>query len=156
LPEKKDKETGVSERDRILGLIRDISLRGRAEGVYLVMIFQRPDSSVMPTLIRDNLTTKVVLGGSETAFEMCFGSEKAKGLDPVTLGHGYASISDGPVQLFRFPEYPQSKFLRDLEDRELDLSGTERDPRGILRFASRPKTDESKEPGRSQTVEIDR
>lgn len=124
LPTKKDKETGISERDRILALLRDISLRGRAAGVQLIMIFQRPDGAILPTIIRDNLTAKVVLGGSIIAFEMAFGSDKAKGLDPVTLGHGYASISDGSIELFRFPEYSQAKFLDDLGSHSMAAQGT--------------------------------
>ncbi|MBD1371955.1 hypothetical protein IC620_06225 [Hazenella sp. IB182357] len=115
LSTKKDKETGQSERERILGLLRDISLRGRAAGVQLVMIFQRPDSTFMPTVIRDNLTAKIVLGGSKTALEMAFGKDKSKQLDSVSLGHGYVCIGDGRVELFRFPDYAQSTFLDDLE-----------------------------------------
>jgi energy-coupling factor transporter ATP-binding protein EcfA2 len=152
LPAKKEKETGESERDRILGMLRDISLRGRAAGVQLVMIFQRPDSAFMPTVIRDNLTAKIVLGGSETALEMAFGREKSKDLAPVKLGNGYASIGDGLVKLFRFPDYSQSKFLRDLQDRQQDTPGTERGPRGIIRLVGRPRKTESREPGFPQLM----
>ncbi|MBD1371253.1 AAA family ATPase [Hazenella sp. IB182357] len=122
LSTKKDKETGQSERERILGLLRDISLRGRAAGVQLIMIFQRPDSTFMPTVIRDNLTAKIVLGGSETALEMAFGRDKSKQLDSVTLGHGYACIGDGRIELFRFPDYAQSKFLDDLEQQRSSVA----------------------------------
>ena len=117
LSSKKDKETRISERERILGLLRDISLRGRAAGVQLIMIFQRPDSSFMPTVIRDNLMAKVCLGGSETALEMCFGKERMKGLDPVKPGYGYVSIGDELPILFRFPKYNQENFLSDLGNR---------------------------------------
>mgnify|MGYP001267349267 CR=1 FL=1 len=139
LPTKKDKGTGISERDRTLALLRDISLRGRAAGVQLIMIFQRPDGAILPTIIRDNLTAKVVLGGSIIAFEMAFGSDKAKGLDPVKLGHGYASISDGSIELFRFPEYTQAKFLDDLEN-----------------SSGRPVTDESTETEPLRSLELSR
>jgi energy-coupling factor transporter ATP-binding protein EcfA2 len=110
------KETGESQRERILCLLRDISLRGRAAGVHLVMIFQRPDSTFIPTVIRDNLMVKIVLGGSETALEMAFGKEKSKALDPVSLGYGYSCIGDEKVELFRFPDYAQTTFLNDLWD----------------------------------------
>lgn len=50
LSEKKGKGEPKSERDEILQLMQDISLRGRAAGVFMVLIFQRPDS----TFIRFN------------------------------------------------------------------------------------------------------
>ena len=126
LDDRRSKEKPQSDRERIMNKIRDISLRGRAAGVFLVLIFQRPDSTVMPTIIRDNLMAKVCLGGSETALEMCFGKERSKTLDPVKPGYGYVAIGDEVPRLFRFPDYSQEKFLADMDNRERDMEGTRR------------------------------
>lgn len=143
LSEKKGKGEPKSERDEILQLMQDISLRGRAAGVFMVLIFQRPDSTFIPTVIRDNLMCKVVLGGSETALEMAFGREKMKGLDPVEKGHGYVMLGDGEPVLFRFPDYSQSKFQEDLA--KVKGAGSEWRLRDVIRLDSRRREKEEAE-----------
>lgn len=112
---KKRKDDGPT-REEVWSWIQDISLRGRALGVFLILITQRPDSDFLPTVVRDNLTLKVLLGGSETALQMTFGKEKSKGLelfeDP---GTGYLMVADGEVRPFRFPFYSLECFKKDLE-----------------------------------------
>lgn len=115
LSSKKKQGEERSEREEMYEKLRDIALRGRACGVFLILILQRPDASYLPTIVRDNMRLKVVLGeGSETAFEMCFGSEKKK-LTPLSLGQGYYEL--GELGAFSFPDYAMETFLEDMRFR---------------------------------------
>lgn len=101
-----------SERERVEEAVRDIVLRGRAAGVFILMVVHRPDSTILPTVIRDNMLFKAVLGkAKDTAYEMSFGSEY-KNLEPMQRGQGYYSL--GEVNDFVFPFYSQEDFMRDL------------------------------------------
>jgi len=118
VPEKTAKK-GAPTRKDVWAWIRDISLRGRALGVFLILITQRPDSEFLPTVVRDNMTLKVMLGGSETALQMVFGKEKSKGVELVEeKGMGYFMQADGEVRPFRFPYYSMEQFKEDLENRD--------------------------------------
>lgn len=134
LSSTKKKGEEKSERDEMFGKLRDISLRGRAAGVFLILILQRPDSTFMPTVVRDNLMLKVVLKGSETAFEMAFGSQYKK-LEPLEPGGGYYMIEDEPRK-FVFPNYELEQFKEDLGEQRFskELEGEE-----IKGFVSRPE-----------------
>ncbi|SFX52848.1 FtsK/SpoIIIE family protein [Thermoactinomyces sp. DSM 45891] len=119
LSTKKDKETGKTEKELLFDKLRDIALRGRAAGVNLILILQRPDSSFLPTVIRENLTTKVVLGaGSDTAYEMAFGSENKK-LKALKLGEGYI-MKGQELTNFSFAEYKLEDFKKDLQSRNVE------------------------------------
>lgn len=122
VPNKKKQGEAESERDKLFSKLRDISLRGRAAGVFLILILQRPDSSFMPTIVRDNLMCKIVLGGSQTALEMAFGSEHKK-LSHLDQGQGYAMIDE--LIPFMFPNYEQSQFVSDLQGRITDSASKE-------------------------------
>lgn len=118
VPEK-TAEKGAPTRKDVWAWIRDISLRGRALGVFLILITQRPDSEFLPTVVRDNMTLKVMLGGSETALQMVFGKEKSKGVELVEeKGMGYFMQADGEVRPFRFPYYSMEQFKKDLGNRD--------------------------------------
>lgn len=108
---KKDEE-GKTEKDRVFSKLRDIALRGRAAGVFLILVFQRPDASYLPTVIRDNMMCKVVLKGSKTAFEMAFG-EEGRGLEPLEAGQGYVKTVGHP-EVFNFPNYGLEQFKKDM------------------------------------------
>lgn len=114
LSQTKKKGEDKSDRDKMFGKLRDISLRGRAAGVFLILILQRPDSSFMPTVVRDNLMLKVVLKGSETAFDMAFGSQYKK-LEALEPGGGYYMIEEEPKK-FVFPNYELEQFQEDLKN----------------------------------------
>lgn len=134
---KKKQGEDKSDRDKLFAKLRDISLRGRAAGVFLILILQRPDSSFLPTVIRDNLMCKIVLGGSETAFNMAFGSEY-KGLANLDLGQGYCLLDD--IGTFSFPNYEQDQFMEDLSDR---VAASPLEQNGKVVELKRQKTDES-------------
>lgn len=124
LSTKKDKETGKTDRDKLFDKLRDIALRGRSAGVNLILILQRPDSSFLPTVIRENLTTKIVLGGSETAFDMAFGSENKK-LQRLPKGEGYI-LKGQELTNFSFANYSMEDFKEDLQSKDAkDLESEE-------------------------------
>ncbi len=106
---------GQSEREKVWVKLQDIALRGRALGVFLILITQRPDSEFLPTVVRDNLMCKVALGnGSDTALKMCF-DEKAKGLETLKgPGMGYCMVGGEEVRPFKFPFYSLKRFKEDL------------------------------------------
>ena len=52
-------------RDEVNKLITQIVLQGRQLGFFLVVVMQKSDSSSLPTMIRENLPLKIVLGNAE-------------------------------------------------------------------------------------------
>lgn len=115
----KGKGVAESDRDKMFKKLRHIALMGRACGVQLILILQRPDASYLPTVIRDNMVLKVCLmkGRSQTALEMCFGAERAKELRALKPGMGYMETGEG-FSVFGFANYPQGQFREDLKFRK--------------------------------------
>jgi energy-coupling factor transporter ATP-binding protein EcfA2 len=113
IPKKEGKD---EPRERAYRMLRNIVLKGRAAGVNLILIMQRPDSNYVPTVIRDNLTCKIALGAaSETAYEMAFGSQYRK-LTPLRMGQGYAMVGK-KVEQFGFANYEMERFMENMERR---------------------------------------
>lgn len=52
-------------RDEVNKLISQIVLQGRQLGFFLFVVMQKSDSTSLPTMIRDNLPLKIVLGNAE-------------------------------------------------------------------------------------------
>lgn len=114
IPSKKAKGESKSERDKVFDSLRDISLRGRAAGVFLVLILQRPDASFLPTVIRDNLTTKIALANpGSTGLEMAFGQE-GKQLTGLSKGQGYYKDDLSGIKRFAFGYLSLEDFKRGL------------------------------------------
>lgn len=135
-PRKGGKVQGIqgedkSEKDRLFEFLYKLSTKGRAAGIQLVLILQRPDSTFLPTAVRDNLTAKVVLRGSETALEMAFGGEY-KRLAQLPRGQGYCSIDGEPV-VFAYVNYGLDEFRADmgLEDSNVVYLEKEREEEAV-------------------------
>lgn len=61
-------------RDAFSSQIKDIVLMGRQLGFFLIIVMQKSDANSIPTMIRDSLTCKVVLGNAEeTTYITAFG-----------------------------------------------------------------------------------
>lgn len=102
---------GKQEKEKLFQMIIDISVKGGASGVFLVLIMQRPDSRFIPTVVRDNSLAKVVLGeASKTAYEMAFDNGDLK---PLQRGNGYCQIGK-EIQVFAYENYTREEFERDL------------------------------------------
>lgn len=59
--QNEDKKT----RDHVKSMLYSVVLMGRALGVFLIIIMQKSDSSLIDTAIRDNLPIKILLGNAE-------------------------------------------------------------------------------------------
>jgi hypothetical protein len=111
--EKKSKERGeVSERDKFFEKLKTLTTKGRAAGVSLVGILQRPDAEFLSGIVRDMFTCKVVLKGSKAAFKMAF-DDDGKELQPLGRGQGYCMMEE--ISSFSFPNYSQDQFISDLK-----------------------------------------
>ena len=103
-------------RDSVTSLVSRLGVKARAAGIHLLFAAQRPDSTVMPMQLRDNLGNRLVLrvegeGTSEIALGMK-GAERLLG-----RGHVAARLSGEPEVIFG-----QVPFLSDTEMAEVVLS----------------------------------
>ena len=62
-------------RDEVMADLRDIVLMGAQLGFFIIIVMQKSDASTLPTMLRDSLTLKVVLGNAEdTTYTTAFGT----------------------------------------------------------------------------------
>lgn len=77
------------QRDEVNSIIRSIVLMGNQLGYFLIIIMQKSDATTIPTMIRDNLTFKVVLGNAEdTTYTTSFGTGVEIPLHNFKTGEG--------------------------------------------------------------------
>lgn len=103
-------------RDSVTALVSRLGVKARAAGIHLLFAAQRPNSTVMPMQLRDNLGNRLLLrvegeGTSEIALGMK-GAERLLG-----RGHVAARLSGEPDVIFG-----QVPFL---SDEEIFHSGTQ-------------------------------
>ena len=64
-----------AERDAVMANLRDIVLMGAQLGYFIVIVMQKSDANTLPTMLRDSLTFKIVLGNAEdTTYTTAFGA----------------------------------------------------------------------------------
>lgn len=64
-----------AERDAVMANLRDIVLMGAQLGFFIVIVMQKSDANTLPTMLRDSLTFKIVLGNAEdTTYTTAFGA----------------------------------------------------------------------------------
>jgi len=98
-------------KEKLNQMVIDLSVKGAASGVFLVLMMQRPDSAFLPTVVRSNTLAKVVLGkGDSTTYEMMF---ENKDLKPLKRGNGYCQIGQ-EIEVFAYRNYSREEFERDL------------------------------------------
>jgi hypothetical protein len=112
LNNKKKKDEEKSERDIFNEKLKKLTTKGRAAGVFMIAILQRPDTEFLGGMVRDMFTTKVVLKGSKAAFKMAFDDE-GKDLVPLDKGQGYCMSQE--IRNFSFPNYEMNHFIKDIE-----------------------------------------
>ena len=89
-----------------------LGVKARAAGMHLIFAAQRPDASVMPMQLRDNLGNRLILKvASVGTSEIALGSKGAEQL--LGLGHLAARLSGEPAII-----YAQAPFL---SDEDIDL-----------------------------------
>lgn len=89
-----------------------LGVKARAAGIHLIFAAQRPDSTVMPMQLRDNLGNRLILKvASVGTSEIALGTKGAEKL--LGLGHLAAKLSGEPAIIFA-----QAPFLsdEDIED----------------------------------------
>jgi hypothetical protein len=112
--EKKGEKGQKSERDSMFELMKTIMTKGRAAGIFIVAILQRPDAEFLSGIVRDQFTCRVVLKGSKTAFQMAFGDD-GKDLVPLGKGQGYCQFVGEELRNFSFANYTFDDFAYDLD-----------------------------------------
>lgn len=107
------------EQDEILRYVKELVLKARQAGVFLILATQRPDAENFGGGVRDNLLFRVSLGKlSEQGYYMTFGAEqKGKAfINKRIKGRGYCDNGSGIPREFYAPLVPKTyHFLSQLE-----------------------------------------
>jgi S-DNA-T family DNA segregation ATPase FtsK/SpoIIIE len=86
-------------RDSVTSVVSRLSVKARAAGIHLLFAAQRPDSTVMPMQLRDNLGNRLVLRvEGEGTSEIALGVKGAERL--LGRGHVVARLSGEPDLIF--------------------------------------------------------
>jgi len=86
-------------RDAVTSVVSRLSVKARAAGIHLLFAAQRPDSTVMPMQLRDNLGNRLVLRvEGEGTSEIALGIKGAERL--LGRGHVAARLSGEPDVIF--------------------------------------------------------
>lgn len=102
-----------SYRDEVSSIVQRLGVKARASGIYLIFAVQRPDATVLPVQLRDNLGNRLILRvESVETSEISLGQEGAENL--LGKGHLIARLS-GESDLI----YAQVPFISDEEAAEL-------------------------------------
>ncbi|MHA3065950.1 FtsK/SpoIIIE domain-containing protein [Lacticaseibacillus saniviri] len=87
-------------RDEAESLIAQVILQGRQLGFFMWFVLQKSDATILPTVIRDNLPWKIVLGNAEQqTYVTTFGNGTMIPNRNYGLGEGvytYAGIANTP------------------------------------------------------------
>ncbi len=76
-------------RDKVMSLLKDIVLMGAQLGFFMVVVMQKSDSTSLPTMIRDSLTFKIVLGNAEdTTYTTALGPSPVIPIHDYKTGQG--------------------------------------------------------------------
>lgn len=93
-------------RDEISSILSDIVLMGRQLGFFLFLIMQSAPANNIPTIIRDQLALKIVLGNSDTStYTVAFGAGVDIPIRKYPIGYGvytYAGKTEKP-SILAFP-----------------------------------------------------
>lgn len=115
-------------RDAVNADLRDIVLMGRQLGFYIYIVMQKSDATTLPTMLRDSLTLKIVLGAAEdTTYTTAFGPGARIPAHSYKVGEGVFT-SAGQVNRPRILCVPAISF--DIFDAMLsEISANEEDRR---------------------------
>ncbi len=94
-------------RDEIASILSDIVLMGRQLGFFLFLIMQSAPANNIPTIIRDQLAFKVVLGNSDdSTYTVAFGAGVDIPIRKYPIGYGvytYAGKTEKKPKILAFP-----------------------------------------------------
>lgn len=96
-------------RDEVSSILSDIVLMGRQLGFFLFMIMQSAPANNIPTIIRDQLAFKVVLGNSDNStYQVAFGTGIDIPARKYPIGYGVYTYS-GKVEKPKILAFPTIK-----------------------------------------------
>lgn len=77
-------------KEEALVLLIKISQLGRAAGIHLVLASQRPSADVIPSILKNNMTTKIFMGRADAiSSRIVLGNEEATRIAGNVRGRGY-------------------------------------------------------------------
>jgi DNA segregation ATPase FtsK/SpoIIIE, S-DNA-T family len=86
-------------KQEVVSAVSRLGVKARAAGIFLVFLAQRPDATVMPVQLRDNLGNRLILRvASEGTSEIALGEKGAERL--LGRGHLLAKLEGTPGLLF--------------------------------------------------------
>ncbi|WP_430605590.1 FtsK/SpoIIIE domain-containing protein [Enterococcus sp. DIV0774] len=107
------------EQDEILGYIKELVLKARQAGVFLILATQRPDAENFGGGIRDNILFRVSVGKlQEQGYYMTFGSDQKNKafINKPIKGRGYVDDGSAVPREFYAPFVPKGyNFLKEFE-----------------------------------------
>ena len=107
-------------RDEVSSILSDIVLMGRQLGFFLFMIMQSAPANNIPTIIRDQLAFKVVLGNSDNStYQVAFGAGIDIPVRKYPVGYGvytYSGKVDKP-KILAFPTIKNFDIMKVIEQR---------------------------------------
>lgn len=90
--------------------VRDLVLKGRQAGVFLILAMQRPDTTVLPGSLRDNFMTRLGLGRLSLLGQSMVHGDSADKKNfkylQGELGRGYFSFAGSNIQEYYAPLVP--------------------------------------------------
>ncbi|WP_139321042.1 FtsK/SpoIIIE domain-containing protein [Clostridium perfringens] len=105
--------------NEVMSNLTSIILKGREMGVFVILSTQQPNSSNIPTELRDNLNVRISLGNlSDESYRMVYGEVPDETVE--TIGEGYVFM-DGkgltkPKKIkFPFLDYEKFDFIKEIE-----------------------------------------
>ncbi len=118
-------------RDAVNADLRDIVLMGRQLGFFIFIVMQKSDATTLPTMLRDSLTLKVVLGSAEdTTYTTAFGPGARIPAHSYKVGEGVYT-SAGQVNKPRIVCVPTIAFdIFDAMLSEISVTDEDRDSDG--------------------------
>jgi hypothetical protein len=115
-------------KDEVISRIYNIILKGRQAGVFMELILQRPDASILDGAIRDQLGCRALLSNASTeAAHMIFGSSDVEYKAITEKGGGYIKIDgQGKERYFEAPYLGKDfNFIEELKKYQKDVSAEE-------------------------------
>jgi len=107
------------EQDEILGYVKELVLKARQAGVFLILATQRPDAENFGGGIRDNILFRVSVGKlQEQGYYMTFGSDQKNKafINKSIKGRGYVDDGSAIPREFYAPFVPRGyNFLKEFE-----------------------------------------
>jgi DNA segregation ATPase FtsK/SpoIIIE-like protein len=107
------------EQDEILGYVKELVLKARQAGIFLILATQRPDAENFGGGIRDNILFRVSVGKlQEQGYYMTFGSDQKNKafINKAIKGRGYVDDGSAVPREFYAPFVPKGyNFLKEFE-----------------------------------------